>query len=104
MSRYTVTVDLEHNKHVFSQIFADCADIKMVDMRLGTEEPLRCMVAYIEIVAAPVSYGSSEIGRLIQTLSGKSREEVCDLLTKNGRGMTDVTLYTDLKESALTLI
>lgn len=104
MSRYTVTVDLEHNKHVFSQIFADCADIKMVDMRLGTEEPLRCMVAYIEIVAAPVSYGSSEIGRLIQTLSGKSREEVRDLLTKNGRGMTDVTLYTDLKEAAQGLL
>lgn len=104
MGQYTVTTDLEHNKQIFSQIFADCADIKMVDMQLGTDRPLRCMVAYIEIVAAAASYGSSEIGRLIQTLSGKSREEVCDFLTKNGRGMTDVTLYTDLKEAAQGLL
>lgn len=104
MGQYTVTTDLEHNKQIFFQIFADCADIKMVDMQLGTDRPLRCMVAYIEIVAAASSYGSSEIGRLIQTLSGKSREEVCDFLTKNGRGMTDVTLYTDLKEAAQGLL
>ena len=70
MGQYTVTTDLEHNKQIFFQIFADCADIKMVDMQLGTDRPLRCMVAYIEIVAAASSYGSSEIGRLIQTLSG----------------------------------
>ena len=92
MGKYTVTADLEHNKRIFSKIFADCADIKMVDMQLGTEEPLRCMVAYIEIVAEASSYGSSEMGRLIQSLAGKNPGEVRSFLTQNARGMTDVTL------------
>lgn len=104
MGRYTVTSDLEHNKQVFSQIFADCADIKMVDMQLGEEKPLRCMVAYIEIVAAASSYGSSEIGRLIQTLSTENPREVCAFLEKNGRGMTDVKFYKDLNEAAQGLL
>ena len=104
MGQYTVTTDLEHNKRIFSQIFADCADIKMVDMQLGTDRPLRCMVAYIEIIASASSYGSSEIGRLLQTISGKDPQEVSDFLTRNGRGMTDVTLYMDLKEAAQGLL
>lgn len=104
MNKYKVTADLEHNKQVFSQIFSDCADIKMIDMQLGTAEPLYCMVAYIEVVAAASSYGSSEIGRLLQTLSGKNPQEVREFLTKNGRGMTDVTLYKDLKEAAHGLL
>ena len=72
MGQYMVTTDLDHNKRIFSRIFADCADIKMVDMQLGAEGALRCTVAYIEIVSAASSYGSSEIGRLLQALSGKS--------------------------------
>ena len=104
MGQYTVTSDLEHNKQVFSQIFADCADIKMVDMQLGEEKPLLCMVAYIEIVAAASSYGSSEIGRLIQTLSTENPREVYPFLEKNGRGMTDVKFYKDLKEAAQGLL
>ena len=104
MDQYTVTTNLEHNKQIFSQIFADCADIKMVDMQLGTEKPLRCMVAYIEIVSSASSYGSSEIGRLLQTLCAQNPKEVCAFLAKNGRGMTDVTFYTDLKEAAQGLL
>ena len=104
MGQYTVTTDIEHNKRIFSQIFADCADIKMVDMQLGTDKPLRCMVAYIEIIASASSYGSSEIGRLIQTLPDQEPEEICAFLTQNGRGMTDVTFYTDLKEAAQGLL
>lgn len=104
MGQYTVTTDIEHNKWIFSEIFADCADIKMVDMQLGTDKPLRCMVAYIEIIASASSYGSSEIGRLIQTLSDQESEEICAFLTQNGRGMTDITFYTDLKEAAQGLL
>lgn len=104
MGKYTVTTDLKHNKQVFSQIFSDCADIKMVEMQLEADPPLHCMVAYIEIVASASSYGSSEIGRLIQTLSEKNPKEVCDYLARNGRGMTDITFYTDLKEAAQGLL
>ena len=104
MGQYTVTTELEHNKEVFSQIFADCADIKMVDMKLGERKPLRCMVAYIEIIAAAASYGSSEMGRLIQTLSEQEPQELRAFLTQNGRGMTDVTFYTDLMEAAQGLL
>ena len=104
MGKYTVTTDLKHNKQVFSQIFSDCADIKMVEMQLEADPPLHCMVAYIEIVASASSYGSSEIGRLIQTLSEKNPKEVCDYLARNGRGMTDIFFYTDLKEAAQGLL
>ena len=104
VGQYTVTKSLKQNKRMFSQIFADCADIKMVDMQLGTDEPLLCMVAYIEVVAAASSYGSSEIGRLIQTLSDKEPGEVYTYLTQNGRGMTDIKFYTDLGEAAQGLL
>ena len=104
MGQYTMTTDLDHNKRIFSRIFADCADIKMVDMQLGAEGALRCTVAYIEIVSAASSYGSSQIGRLLQALSGKSPQEVHEFLTRNGRGMTDVTLYADLGQAAQGLL
>lgn len=104
MDQFTVTEDLEHNKRVFAELFSDCADIKMVDMQLGTNHQLRCMVAYIEIVSSASNYGSSEIGKLIRALSDKNPQEIYRLLTENGRGMTDVTLYTDLEEAARGLL
>ena len=62
MGQYTVTTDLEHNKQIFFQIFADCADIKMVDMQLGTDRPLRCM-AYIVCGAATTPTSRAPRGR-----------------------------------------
>lgn len=104
MGQYTVTTDLEHNKQVFSDIFSDCADIKMVDMQFGTERTYRCMVAYIEVIASPSNYGASEIGRLLEMLSDKEPDSLQAYLTRNKRGMTDVTLYTDLMEAARGLL
>lgn len=104
MNQYKVTNDIAHNKKVFENIFSDCADIKMIDMRLGADRQLRCMVAYIEVVAGASSYGASEIGRLLAAFSDKSAAEVHELLKINGKGMTDVALYTDLKEAAQGLL
>lgn len=100
MSRYTVTSDLEYNQQLFEELFANCADIKMVRMLLGSQEPLLCMAAYIEVTADAGAYGSSQIGRLIAALADRSTEDVRDYLLNNGRGMTDITMYADLEEAA----
>lgn len=104
MNEYRVTDSIVHNKKVFQEIFSDCADIKMVDMRVGADKKLRCMAAYIEIVSGAVNYGASEIGRLIGFLSDKHPDEIRELLKVNGKGLTDVTLYDDLKQAAQGLL
>ena len=104
MNEYRVTDSIVHNKKVFQEIFSDCADIKMVDMRVGADKQLRCMAAYIEIVSGAVNYGASEIGRLIGFLSDKHPDEIRELLKVNGKGLTDVTLYDDLKQAAQGLL
>lgn len=104
MNHYTVTDNIAHNKKVFEDIFSECADIKMIEMSLGTDKAVCCMVAYIEVVAGASSYGASEIGRLLGTLSDKTAAEVYEILKTNGKGMTDITLYADLKEAAEGLL
>lgn len=104
MNEYTVTTAISHNKKIFQQIFADCADIKMVDMQLGKDCQLHCMVSYIEIVSGATSYGESAIGRLISALSGQSPKEAREFLTRNGKGMTDIRFYSDLMEAAQGLL
>ncbi len=104
MGHYTVTKNLEHNRQIFSEIFSDCADIKMVTMQLGQTKQLPCMVAYIEVVASAADYGNSEIGKLLAALSGCKEEEISGFLLENSRGMTDVQMYTDLEDAAAGLL
>lgn len=104
MNQYTVTDNFAHNKKIFQEIFSDCADIKMIEMKLGADKQLCCMVAYIEVVAGASSYGASEIGRLLSVLSDKNASEIYEILKTNGKGMTDITLYSDLKEAATGLL
>ena len=104
MGKYTVTDNLKHNKRVFEDIFSDCSDIKMVTMQLGQDGQLACMVAYIEIAMSASNYGNSQIGKLLGTLSGCSRETVAGFLLENGRGMTDVQMYRDLEDAAAGLL
>ncbi|MEY8333615.1 spore germination protein [Lachnospiraceae bacterium 47-T17] len=104
MNYYRVTDSIVHNKKVFQEIFSDCADIKMVEMSIGTNKQVRCMVAYIEVVYGASNYGASEIGRLIGVLADKHVEEIHELLKINGKGLTDVTLYDDLKQAAEGLL
>lgn len=104
MNDYRVTDSIEHNKRVFQEIFSDCADIKMVEMKVGADKQLRCMAAYIEIVYGAANYGASEIGRLVGAFVDKRAEEIYELLKVNGRGLTDVTLFDDLKQAAQGLL
>ena len=76
----------------------------MVEMSIGTNKQVRCMVAYIEVVYGASNYGASEIGRLIGVLADKHVEEIHELLKINGKGLTDVTLYDDLKQAAEGLL
>ena len=87
MNYYRVTDSIVHNKKVFQEIFSDCADIKMVEMSIGTNKQVRCMVAYIEVVYGASNYGASEIGRLIGVLADKHVAEIHELLKINGKGL-----------------
>lgn len=104
MHSYQVTNDLKHNKQIFQQLFADCADIKMVDMFLGDDHSCQCMVAYIEVVSAAANYGASEIGKLLGALSIQNAGQIAEYLEKNAKGMTDIKSYTDLLKAAQGLL
>lgn len=104
MANDTITANLAQNKRRFAEIFSDCADIKMVMMQLGTQTPLRCMVAYIEIAADASGYGSSEIGKLLGALADKTAQEAGQFLEENSRGMTDLVRYTKLRDAAAGLL
>ncbi|MDD6037650.1 MAG: spore germination protein [bacterium] len=104
MNQYEVHADIERNKKVFEEIFSDCADIKMVQMQLGASRQIRCMIAYIEVVAGTFSFGESMIGKLLTSLSDKNEEEIYRILQTNGQGMTDVAAFDNLLDAAQGLL
>lgn len=104
MNRYEVHADIESNKKAFEEIFSDCADIKMVQMQLGASRRIRCMIAYIEVVAGAFSFGESMIGKLLTSLSDKNEEEIYRILQTNGQGMTDVAAFDNLLDAAQGLL
>ena len=52
MGHTKISTDIEQNIRQFQQLFADSADIKMKEMRLGKGKRRRCFLAYIEVAVS----------------------------------------------------
>ena len=52
MEHTKISTDIEQNIKQFQQLFADSADIKMKEMRLGKGKRRRCFLAYIEVAVS----------------------------------------------------
>lgn len=95
-----VSADLQENIRVYQQIFSECADIKMREMKLGKEQDVGCMVAYIEVTGGSAIFEKSLIGNLLNSLSDCTREEILERLSTNALGLSDVTPFPTMEEAA----
>ncbi len=95
-----VSLNLQENIAVYKQIFADCADIKMREMKLGKNQKIGCMVAYIEVTGGSAIFEESMVGKLLNDLSNRSDDEICKRLKENALGLSDATPFPTMEEAA----
>lgn len=95
-----VSRNLEENIRVYKQIFADCADIKMREMKLGKKQEIGCFVAYIEVTGGETIFERSLIGKLLNSLSDCTAEEIWERLETNALGLSDATPFATMEEAA----
>ena len=69
MEHTKISTDIEQNIKQFQQLFADSADIKMKEMRLGKGKRRRCFLAYIEVAVSNMLLETTALGRLLAALS-----------------------------------
>ncbi len=91
---------LSEDIRVYKQIFSDCADIKMREMKIGKEQNVGCMVAYVEVTGGSVIFEKSLIGNLLNSLCACSKEEVYRKLKENALGLSDVTPFAYMEDAA----
>ena len=65
MEHTKISTDIEQNIKQFQQLFADSADIKMKEMRLGKGKRRRCFLAYIEVAVSNMLLETTTAGGII---------------------------------------
>lgn len=95
-----VSMNLQENIAKYKQIFSDCADIKMREMKLGKNQNVGCFVAYIEVTGGDAVFEKSMIGRLLNDLCSSTPEEIHRKLKENGLGLSDATPFAYMEEAA----
>ncbi len=99
-----ITTDLQENIRMYKQIFSDCADIKMREMKIGKKQSVGCFVAYIEVTGGAAIFEKSMIGNLLNSFEDCSKEEICKRLTENAIGLSDVTPFPTMEEASLGML
>ncbi len=99
-SKIPVSGRLKEDISVYKQIFSDCADVKMREMKLGREQNVGCMVAYVEVTGGSVIFEKSLIGNLLNSLCTCSKEEIYQKLRENALGLSDVTPFEYMEDAA----
>ena len=93
MEHTKISTDIEQNIKQFQQLFADSADIKMKEMRLGKGKRRRCFLAYIEVAVSNMLLETTALGRLLAALSELPDRDLNQVLNENAMGISDVTGY-----------
>ena len=99
-----VSCSLAENIKGYKQIFADCADIKMIEMKLGRDASVACFIAYIEITGGNALFEKSMIGKLLNNLCDCDKKEIYVRLKENSLGLSDVTPFATLEEAAYGML
>ena len=63
-----ISTDIQKNIDAYRKLFADCADIKMKEMWLGSEKKTRCFLAYIEVAVSNMLLETTALGRALAFL------------------------------------
>lgn len=100
MGHTKISTDIEQNIRQFQQLFADSADIKMKEMRLGKGKRRRCFLAYIEVAVSNMLLETTALGRLLAALSELPDRDLNQVLNENAMGISDVTPYDTIEDAA----
>ena len=100
MGHTKISTDIEQNIRQFQQLFADSADIKMKEMRLGKGKRRRCFLAYIEVAVSNMLLETTALGRLLAALSELPDRDLNRVLNENAMGISDVTPYDTIEDAA----
>lgn len=76
MEHTKISTDIEQNIKQFQQLFADSADIKMKEMRLGKGKKRRCFLAYIEVGSQQYAAGDNRIGETAGGIIGAAGQRL----------------------------
>ena len=98
MGHTKISTDIEQNIRQFQQLFADSADIKMKEMRLGKGKRRRCFLAYIEVAVSNMLLETTALG--LAALSELPDKDLNQVLNENAMGISDVTPYDTIEDAA----
>ena len=99
-----ISTQLDENIAAFQQLFADCADIKNKQMRIGQKKGRRCFLAYVEVAVSNMLLENTALGRLFAALDAVPDEEVNRTLDANALGISDVTPFDTIEDAAAGLL
>ncbi|MCM1283054.1 MAG: spore germination protein [Muribaculaceae bacterium] len=95
-----ISTDLEKNIAEYQRIFAECADIKMRRMALGSDKKRECFLAYIEGSVTNMMLENTALGRALAYLGRTPDADVGRVLDDNAMGISDVTPFTYIEDAA----
>lgn len=99
-----ISGDLQKNIDRFKEIFSDCADIKMREMRLGKDRGRACFLAYIEVAVSNMLLENTALGRMLAALEQMPEENINQVLDCNALGIADVTPYEYVEDAAAGML
>lgn len=99
-----ISTQIQKNIDAYKALFADCADIKMREMMLGSGKNRKCFLAYIEVAVSNILVENTALGQLIAALEHMPQEKINRTLDTNALGIADVTPYKSLEDAAAGML
>lgn len=98
--QHRFTGKIKTDRAYLTEIFSDCSDMKMKDMKIGRDKEISCFLVYIEITMSSVMFRTTAIGNFLVRLSDMDAGEIHEALAENALGLSDMTLYETAEEAA----
>ena len=102
MGQTKISINLDENIKHYRELFKDCDDIKMKEMKLGNTR--RGFLSYIEVAVSNMLLENTALGRLLASLSRLPDEEFNQVLDQNALGISDVTPYDTIEDAAAGML
>ena len=99
-----ISTQIQKNIDTYKALFADCADIKMREMMLGSDKSRKCFLAYIEVAVSNILVENTALGQLIAALEHMPQEKINQTLDENALGIADVMPYEYLEDAAAGML
>lgn len=96
---HPVTKNIEENIANYQALFADCADVKMRKMQLGTDFQVTCFVAYVETSVGNMLLERSVLGEMINRFCQVPSGQFVNAIQENHFGISDAAPFATIEEA-----